>query len=79
MRTINRKRIYTVRILCVSCIDQLGEKNKTFTKDENNKQNSPSFNNVYDFYQWSEQPWLYSFRVDMHLTKINFPELAKLN
>jgi hypothetical protein len=66
------KRPYTVRIVCIGCTDSLGQKHRTFTKDEEGKINSPSFDSYYDFCDWKNQAYLYSFRVDLQMTKRDF-------
>jgi hypothetical protein len=71
-------RSYTVRIVRIGCTDSINQERKTFTVDENDVQNSPSFDSYYDFCNWKNEAFRYSFRVDLALTKRDF-ERAILN
>jgi len=57
--------MFATRKLHIACTDSLGQKGKTFTVDENGKQNSPSFSNSFEFFKWTKQAHLYAFRVDL--------------
>jgi hypothetical protein len=65
-------RPYTVRIVKIACSDSIGQDRKTFTVDENDNQNSPSFNSYYDFCNWKNLPFRYQFRADLQMTKAEF-------
>jgi hypothetical protein len=52
------------RKLKIQCTDEIGQ-TSTFTVDENNKQNSPSFKSLADLSNWSLQPQNYVFRAEL--------------
>jgi len=60
---------FTYRRVKIGCTDSIGEKYKTFTVDENEKQNSPSFNCYFDFCQYKNEARLYQFRYDLKKTE----------
>ncbi len=72
MNIRTKKPINTIRIVKIACTDIIGQTNKTFTVDENNKQNSPSFNSYNDFIEWKNKLANYAFRVDLEFTKKNY-------
>ena len=59
--------MFKVRKLRIQCKDAIGQI-KTFTVDENGKQNSPSFDSLYDLSRWSLQAWNYVFRTEFELS-----------
>lgn len=57
----------THRKVKFQCTDEKGEI-KTFTVDQNGKQNSPSFESYYDLLKWSDLPENELFRKEMRAT-----------
>lgn len=66
-------KLYTVRIIKLACKTSIGETRKTFTVDENGKQNSPSFDSFNDFCEWKNDVRLYDVRYDLMMTGRNYP------
>ena len=66
-------KLFTVRIIKVGCTTSIGEQRKTFTVDENGKQNSPSFDSFNDFCEWKNEVRLYDVRYDLTMTAKNYP------
>lgn len=64
-------KIFITRIIHIGCTDAIGQTKRTFTKDENGKQNSPSFESYYDFCNWKNEVFRYSFRYDLQQTNQN--------
>jgi hypothetical protein len=58
----NEKTNFLKRNIFISCKNSIGEKNKTFTADDNGKQNSPSFDSFYEFTMWTLRIENYVFR-----------------
>lgn len=64
-------KLFITRVVHISCTDAIGQIKRTFTKDENGKQNSPSFESYYDFCIWKNEVFRYSFRYDLEQTILN--------
>lgn len=62
----------TYRFLKIACIDEIGQNKKTFTVDENGKQNTPSFNSYYDFLLFTDKLQNRSIKTDLKITKEKF-------
>lgn len=63
-----------IRKLKIQCTDEIGQRG-TFTVDENDKQNSPTFASLYELSTWSLQAWNYAFRAE--LVQSNWPTAIK--
>ncbi len=72
MNIRTKRPINTVRIVKISCTNEIGQTNQTFTVDENSKQNSPSFDSYNNFIDWKNKLINYAFRTDLEYTKQNY-------
>ena len=62
----------TYRFLKIACIDEIGQDKKTFTVNENGKQNSPSFDSYNDFLLFTDKLHNRAIKADLKATKDKF-------
>ena len=59
------------RFLKIACTDEIGQDKKTFTVDENGKQNSPSFDSYYEFLLFTDKLQNIAYKTDLKFSKSN--------